>query len=125
MAKRWSDEQKSHMRRMRGTRGPRDSKSSTCTATRRRRCGGHKRDGHCALPGEVSNGAIKLAHSKGCDDASGEVSIGRSSRAIDEGLNRLKTASAGFQKLIGQLRRKTVHGQKVRDGFPRGMLGRL
>lgn len=112
MAKRWSDEQKSHMRRTRGTRGPRDSKSGTCTATRGRRCGGHKRDGHCALPGEVSDGAIKLAHSQGWDDADGEVSRGHSSRAIDEGPNRLKTASAGFQKLIGQLRRKTATGRR-------------
>lgn len=112
MAKRWSDEQKSHMRRTRGTRGPRDSKSGTCTATRGRRCGGHKRYGHCALPGEVSDGAIKLAHSKGWDDADGEVSRGHSSRAIDEGPNRLKTASAGFQKLIGQLRRKTATGRR-------------
>src|SRR5665811_940872 len=64
--------------RTRGTRGPRDSKSGTCTATRGRRCGGHKRYGHCALPGEVSDGAIKLAHSKGWDDADGEVSRGHS-----------------------------------------------
>ena len=112
MAKRWSDEQKPHMRRTRGTRGQRDSKSGTCTATRGRRCGGHKRDGHCALPGEVSDGAIKLAHSKGCDDAAGEVSRGHSSRAIDEGLNRLETASTDFQKLIGQLRRKTATGRR-------------
>ena len=125
MAKRWSDEQKPHMRRTRGTRGQRDSKSGTCTATRGRRCGGHKRDGHGALPGEVSDGAIKLAHSEGCDDAAGEVSRGHSSRAIDEGLNRLKTASADFQTLIGQLRRKDGHGQKAWDGFPRGMLERL
>ena len=97
MAKRWSDEQKSHMRRTRRTRGQRDSKSSTCTVIRGRRCGGHKRDGHGALPGEVSDGAIKLAHSKGWDDADGEVSRGHSSRANDEGLNRLKTASASFQ----------------------------
>ncbi len=114
MAKRWSDEQKPHMRRTRGTRGPRDSKSGTCTATRGRRCGGHKRDGHCALPGEVSDGAIKLARSKGCDDAAGEVSRGHSSREIDEGLNRLETASADFQMLIGQLRRKTATGRRRR-----------
>jgi len=114
MAKRWSDEQKSHMRRTRGTRGPRDSKSDSCTVTRGRRCGGHKREGHGALPGEVSDGAIKLAHSKECDDAGGEVSRGHSSRAIDEGLNRLKTASAGFQTLIGQLRRKTATGRRRR-----------
>ena len=125
MAKRWSEEQKPHMRRTRGTRGQRDSKSGTCTATRGRRCGGQKRDGHGALPGEVSDGAIKLAHSEGCDDAAGEVGRGHSSRAIDEGLNRLKTASADFQTLIGQLRRKDGHGQKAWDGFPRGMLGRL
>ena len=112
MAKRWSDEQQSHMRRTRGTSGPSDSKSDTCTATRGRRCGGHKRDGHGALPGEVSDGAIKLAHSQGCDDAAGEVSRGHSSRAIDEGLNRLKTASAGCRKLIGQLRRKTAMGRR-------------
>ena len=80
--------------------------------TRGRRCGGHKREGHRALPGEVSDGAIKLAHSKGCDDAGGEVSRGHSSRGIDEGLNRLKAASAGFQTLIGQLRRKTATGRR-------------
>ena len=117
MAKRWSDEQKPQMRRTRGTRGPRDSKSSSCTATRGRRCGGHKRDGHCALPGEVSDGAIKLGHSQGWDDADGEVSRGHSNRAIDEGLNRLKTASASFQKLIGQLRRKTATGRRCRTVF--------
>ena len=112
MAKRWSDEQKSHMRRARGTRGQRDSKSGTCTATRGRRCGGHKRDGRCALPGEVSDGAIKLAHSQGWDDADGEVSRGHSSRVIDEGPNRWRTASASFQKLIGQLRCKTATGRR-------------
>ena len=48
--------------------------------TRGRRCGGHKRDGQRALPGEVSGGAIKLAQSKGCDDAGREVSRGHSSR---------------------------------------------
>jgi hypothetical protein len=112
MAKRWSDEQKPHMRRTQGTRGQKDSKSTASTTTRGRRCGGHKRDGHCALPGEVSDGAIKLAQPKECDDADGEVSRGHSNRAIDEGPNRLKTASAGFQTLIGQLRRETAMGRR-------------
>jgi hypothetical protein len=59
--------------------------------------GGHKREGQCALPGEVSGRAIKLAHSKGCDDANREVSRSHSSRAIDEGPNRLKNASGSFR----------------------------
>jgi len=58
MAKRWSDEQKSHMRRTRWTRGQRDSKSSTCTATRGRRCGGHKRDCHCAGYVDRTSGGV-------------------------------------------------------------------
>ena len=37
-------------------------------------CGGHKRGGQCALPGEISGGAIKLVQSKGWDDAAGGVS---------------------------------------------------
>ena len=45
-----------------------------------RRCGRHKRGGQCALPGEVSGGAIKLARSRGRDEATGEVSRGHSSR---------------------------------------------
>ena len=72
------------------------------------RSGGHKREGQCALPGEVSSGAIKLAQPKGRDDADREVSRGHSSRAIDEGLNRLMNASESSENLIGQLRRKTV-----------------
>ena len=79
---------------------------------RGRRSGGHKREGQCALPGEVSGGAIKLAQPKGCDDANREVSRGHSSRAIDEGLNRLMNASESFENLIGQLRRKTVAGRR-------------
>ncbi len=43
-------------------------------------CGGHKRGGHCALPGEISGGAIKLAEPKGWDDAVREVSRGHISR---------------------------------------------
>jgi hypothetical protein len=76
--------------------------------SRGRRSGGHKREGQCALPGEVSGGAIKLAQPKGCDDADREVSRGHSSREIDEGLNRSMNASESFESLIGQLRRKTV-----------------
>ena len=54
-----------------------------------RRCGGHKRGGQCALPGEVSGFAIKLAGSKGPDEEAGEVSKSHS-RSLDptEGLNR-------------------------------------
>ncbi len=44
------------------------------------RCGGHKRGSHCALPGEISGGAIKLAEPKGWDDAVREVSRSHSSR---------------------------------------------
>jgi len=76
--------------------------------SRGRRSGGHKREGQCALPGEVSGGAIKLAQPQGRDDAGREVSRGHSSREIDEGLNRLMNASESFENLIGQLRRKTV-----------------
>ena len=43
-------------------------------------CGGHKRGGQCALLGEISGGAIKLAEPKGWDDAAREVSRGHSSR---------------------------------------------
>ena len=46
-----------------------------------RRCGRHKRGGQCALPGEVSGFAIKLARPKGRDDEAGEVSRGHSSRS--------------------------------------------
>ena len=60
-------------------------------------CGRHKRGGQCALPGEVSDRAIKLARSQGRDDAIREVSRGHNSRAIDEGLNRLMNASGSFQ----------------------------
>jgi hypothetical protein len=54
-----------------------------------RRCGGHKRGGQCALPGEVSGFAVKLAGSQGPDEEAGEVSRGHS-RSLDptEGLNR-------------------------------------
>ena len=54
-----------------------------------RRCGGPKRGGQCALPGEVSGFAIKLAGSKGPDEEAGEVSKSHS-RSLDptEGLNR-------------------------------------
>jgi hypothetical protein len=45
------------------------------------RCDGHKRGSQCALPGEISDGAIKLAHPQGWDDAAGEVSRGHSSRS--------------------------------------------
>ena len=50
-------------------------------------CGGHKRGSQCALPGEISGGAIKLARSKGCDDAVGEVSRSHSRPLAAEGLN--------------------------------------
>ena len=93
--------------------------------SRGRISGGHKQEGQCALPGEVSGGAIKLAHPRGCDDADREVSRGHSSRGIDEGLNRLMNASESFESLIGQLRRKTVAGRRRGTDFPRGMPGRL
>ena len=50
-----------------------------------------------ALPGEVSGRAVKLALPKGCDDAAREVSRSHSSRAIDEGPNRLRNGSGSFQ----------------------------
>ena len=93
--------------------------------SRRRRPGGHKREGQCALPGEASGCAIKLAHSKGCDDAIREVSRGHSNRAIDEGPNRLRDASGSFENLIGQLRRKTATDRRRGTDFSRGMSGRL
>ena len=34
-------------------RGPVDSKSNTCTESLLRRCGGHKREGESAIPGEI------------------------------------------------------------------------
>ena len=43
------------------------------------KCGGHKRGGQCALPGEISGGAVQLGRSQGRDDAAGEVSRGHSS----------------------------------------------
>jgi hypothetical protein len=95
-------------------RRPKDSKSSSCTETAEVYVAGISVEVSAQYPGRspaVSRRA-GLAHSKGCDDAGGEVSRGHSSRAIDEGLNRLKTASAGFQKLIGQLRRKTATGRR-------------
>ena len=54
-----------------------------------RRCGGHKRGGQCALPGEVSGFAIKLGGSKGPDEEAGEVSRSHR-RSLDptEGPNR-------------------------------------
>lgn len=54
-----------------------------------RRCGGHKRGGQRALPGEVSGFAIKLVGLQGPDEEAGEVSKGHS-RLDDstEGLNR-------------------------------------
>jgi hypothetical protein len=54
-----------------------------------RRCGGHKRGGQCALPGEGSGFAIKLGGPQGPDEEAGEVSRGHS-RSLDptEGLNR-------------------------------------
>ena len=76
--------------------------------SRGRRSGGHKQEGQCALPGEISDGAVKLAQPKGCDDTVREVSRSHSSRGIDEGPNRLMNASEGSESLIGQLRRKTV-----------------
>jgi hypothetical protein len=53
------------------------------------KCDGPKRGSQCALPGEISGGAIKLARSQGWDEAAGEVSRGHSRRALcAEGPNR-------------------------------------
>jgi len=41
---------------------------------------GHKCGGGCALPGEISADAIKLALPRGCDDDGREVSRRHSSR---------------------------------------------
>ena len=46
-------------------RGPIDSKSNTCTESLLRRCGGHKREGESALPGEVCNFAAELQSLRG------------------------------------------------------------
>lgn len=46
-----------------------------------RRSGGHKRGSQCAIPGEVSGCAIKLASPQGDDEATGEVSRDHSKRA--------------------------------------------
>ena len=48
--------------------------------THGRRSDGHKCGGGCALPGEISAVAIKLALPRGCDDDGREVSRGHSSR---------------------------------------------
>ena len=48
-----------------------------------RRCGGHKREGKCALPGEISGVAIKLAPPQGGDDDAGEVSRNHSRSSCD------------------------------------------
>ena len=46
-------------------------------------CDGDKRGSQCAIPGEISAGAIKLARSQGRDEAAGEVSRGHSRSARD------------------------------------------
>jgi hypothetical protein len=47
------------------------------------KCDGHKRGGQCAIPGEISDGAIKLACPRGRDEAAGEVSRSHSRSARD------------------------------------------
>ena len=56
------------------------------------RCGGHKRGSQCAIAGEISGGAIKLARSQGCDDAIREVSRGHNRSPLDRGPN-IKTGT--------------------------------
>jgi hypothetical protein len=46
-----------------------------------RKSGGHKRGSQCALPGEISDCAIKLALPRGDDDKVREVSRDHSKRA--------------------------------------------
>ncbi len=45
-----------------------------------RRCGGHKREGGCALPGEVCGSAVSASDIERCRDGSTEVSRGHSRR---------------------------------------------
>jgi len=45
-----------------------------------RRCGGHKREGGCALPGEVCRFAVSANDIERCRDGSTEVSRGHSRR---------------------------------------------
>lgn len=44
--------------------------------------GGHKRGSQCALPGEISGGAVKLALPRGDDEAAGKVSRDHSRRGL-------------------------------------------
>jgi len=55
------------------------------------KCRGHKRGGQCALPGEISDFAIKLAASQGADEEAGEVSRGHS-RSFDRPKGRTEEA---------------------------------
>ena len=43
-------------------RGPIDSKSNTCTESLLRRCGGHKREGESAIPGEICQPVTNYRH---------------------------------------------------------------
>jgi len=51
--------------------------------THERRSDGYKCGGGCALPGEISGAAIKLAPPKGGDDDAGEVSRDHSRSSCD------------------------------------------
>ena len=53
MAKRWPDEQEADMRRRTGERWPNSPKPKTCTEAVRRISDRHKREGGCAIPGEI------------------------------------------------------------------------
>ena len=62
------------------------------SGTHGRISGGHKCGGRCALPGEISGFAIKLAPLQGGDDEVGEVSRDHSRSLATEGSN-MKTRS--------------------------------
>ena len=66
-------------------------KALTLSGKHGRRCGGHKREGECALSGEVCQLEVSLSiFKRGCDELT-EVSRGHSSLPVfflaDEGLN--------------------------------------
>lgn len=50
-----------------------------------RRCGGHKREGECAIPGEISGSAARLLPSRG-----GRMELEKSAEAIVGGRPPLK-----------------------------------
>ena len=82
------------------------SKSDTCPESFGCRCGGHKREGESALPGEVCNFAVRLLSSRGEGmklQKSAEGIVGSFDRT--EGLNmKERTRDSSFDEQ--QRRRK-------------------